>query len=182
MTQEEKVNKWIEENYTWYDKEVRMNIAKGAMAKFADDLVHEMVMSLYNISPEKWDNIENEGAGIKYYLLSSTGLTLRSNTSPFWRKIRRERMNAREQGLPGSDSNIFDRGEVYEEYDESLYQCFKREMENLHWYQKRIMDEYWFQNMNLDEIREKYGISKRHLVKDLNQAIYDIREACKDCD
>lgn len=182
MTQEEKVNKWIEENYEWFNSEVRKNIAKHQMSQFADDLIQEMILSLYNMTPERWDKIENEGVGMKYYLISSTGLSLRSQTSPFYHRIRKHRTYAREQGLPGSDSNIFDRGEIYEEYEECFYQCFKREYEQLHWYLKTLMDRYWFQGWTLDDLHAHYKISKRHLTKDLNDGILTIRERCEECD
>ena len=52
----------------------------------------------------------------------------------------------------------------------------KREIENLHWYSKTLLKEYWEQGMGLDALNEKYGISKKHLTKDLNTAILTIRE------
>ena len=181
MTQEEKVSKWIEKNYIWFEKQVKRNIAKGMMAEYADDLIQEIVLSLYNLSPEKWDKIERE-SGIGAYVLSSAGMALRSKTSPFWHKHRKEKMWAREPGIPGSEKNIFDKGEIYEEYNECFYQCFRREYENLHWYLQHLMDRYWFQNMTLDDLHAHYKISKRHLTKDLNEGILIIREKCKECD
>lgn len=180
MKQEEKVNKWIEENYKWFKGEVSRNIAKNQMNQYVDELVHEIILSLYKITPAKWVDIEN-GSGIRAYCLSAASLALRSNTSPFYRLIRREKMQAREFGLPGSESNIFETGETYEPYDESLYQCFQREYANLHWYLKTLVDRYWFQKWNLTDLHNHYGISKRHIVKDLNEAIYIIREKC-DCE
>ena len=181
MTIKDRLDKFVREEYEWLDKEIRANIAINQMKDYADDLIKEMIIQLYNMNEEKIEKLLDNGK-LKWYILSGAGMQLRSSTSPFYLRIRKHKSFARENGLPGSNSNIFDTGEVYEEYDESLYQCFKREMENLQWYQKTIMDEYWFQNMTLEEMRAKYNISKRHLVKDLNQAIYDIREACEDCD
>jgi len=120
--------------------------------------------------------------GIGYYLLSSTGLALRSQTSPFYLKIRKHRTYARTKGIPGSEKNIFDKGEIYEPYDECFYQCFQREYHNLHWYLKTLLDRYWLQGWTLDDLHQHYGISKRHLTKDLNQGILTIRENCKECD
>jgi hypothetical protein len=57
-----------------------------------------------------------------------------------------------------------------------------REIENLHWYNRTLLKEYWIDGETLDTLHAKYKISKRHLTKDLNECIYIIREKCKDCD
>ena len=58
----------------------------------------------------------------------------------------------------------------------------KEEIEKLHWYHKTLLKEYWEQNMGLDALNEKYGISKKHLTKDLNAAILTVRKNCEYCD
>ena len=175
MTKEDKINKWISENYKWIRNEIGTNITKGRMAGYTDDLVQEMMLSLYNLSEEKLDGMLENGK-LKWWVLSGAGLQIRSNTSPFWQTHRKDKQWSREPGIPGSAENIFDRGEVYEEYDESLYQCFKREMDNLHWYLKTLVEKYWYQGYTLDDLHAKYGISKRHITKDLNKALLTIRD------
>ena len=72
----------------------------------------------------------------------------------------------------------------YEEYDaviERLQECFDREVANLHWYQRHLMERYWIEKMTLDELHKKYNISKVHLIKDINEALDIVREKCKDC-
>lgn len=56
-----------------------------------------------------------------------------------------------------------------------------REIEKMHWYLKKLLNEYWIEGETLDTLHAKYQISKRHLTKDLNEAIYIIRENCKEC-
>lgn len=181
MTQEDKVNKWVKDNYLWFQREVGKNIAKGMMSGYKDDLVQDIIISLYNMTPEKWDKISRE-SGVRAYCLTSAGMALRSKTSPFYIKHRKQKMWSREDGLAGSDSNIFDKGEFYEIYNECFYQCFKDEFENLHWYLKTLLDRYWLQGWTLDDLHAHYGISKRHLTKDLNEGILTIRKKCEKCD
>ena len=91
-------------------------------------------------------------------------------------------MYARESGLPGSDSNIFERVDDTEELStECYFSCMQREIENLHWYNKILLKEYWIDGLHLDALHAKYKISKKHLTKDLNEAILIIRENCKEC-
>ena len=92
-------------------------------------------------------------------------------------------MSARENGLAGSDANIFERIDDTEELStECYYICMQREIERLHWYNKTLLQEYWIQGLHLEDLHQKYKISKAHLTKDLNSTILTIREACKECD
>ena len=92
--------------------------------------------------------------------------------------------HAREFGLPGTDANIFEKIDDTEELStECYYICMQREIENLHWYNKTLLQEYWIQGLHLEDLHQKYKISKAHLTKDLNAAILQtIRENCEECD
>ena len=181
MTVKERLDKFVSEEYRWIDKEIRANIAYGRMADYADDLIQEMFIQLYSMKEEKIEQLLDNGK-LKWYVLSGAGMQLRSSTSPFYNRIRKHKMYARENGLAGSDSNIFERIDDTEELDtECYFTCMKREIENLHWYHKTLLKEYWEQGMHLDQLHQKYNISKRHLTKDLNEAVLQIRENCKEC-
>ena len=181
MTQEEKVGKWIEENYEWVRGQINTNIAKNQMAQYREDLIQEMMLSLYNMKPEKFDQMVRDEK-LRWWVLTGAGMALRSSTSPFYLKIRKHKMFAREMGLPNSNKNIFETGEHYEIYEEVYYQCYREEMKNLHWYNRKLVDEYWFQGKTIQSLHEKYNISKVHITRDLNVAILQIRENCKNCD
>ena len=182
MTTKQKLDKWVSDHYKWLDGQIRKNIAKGQMADYADDLLQEMILFVYGMKEEKIEMLL-DGGKLKWYVLTGAGMQLRSSTSPFYRRIRKHKMSARENGLEGSDSNIFEKPDDTEELSiECYYTCMKREIENLHWYNKTLLKEYWEQGMHLEELHKKYNISKAHLTKDLNAAVLQIRENCKECD
>ena len=182
MTIKSRLDRWVSDHYEWLDGQIRANIAKGKMREYADDLIQEMMVQLYGMKEEKIEQLLDNGK-LKWYVLSGAGMQLRSKTSPFYQRLRKHKMMARENGLEGSDKNIFERIDDTEEMStECYFSCMKREIENLHWYSKTLLKEYWEQGKGLDVLNEKYGISKKHLTKDLNSAILTIRENCEECD
>ena len=182
MSIKDRLDDWVRREYKWIDREIRANIAKNQMRDYADDLIQEMMIQLYNMKEEKIEQLLDNGK-LKWYVLSGAGMQLRSSTSPFYQRIRKHKMYAREFGLPGTDANIFERIDDTEELStECYYICMQREIENLHWYNKTLLQEYWMQGLHLDDLHAKYKISKKHLTKDLNAAILQIRENCEECD
>ena len=178
MTTKNKLDRWVSEWYEWLKKEISRNIAKGIMSEYAEDLLHHLILDLYKLPDEKLNQMIDEDK-LRWYLLKGAGMQLKSSTSPFYRIHRREKMNSREHGLPGSDKNIFDG--IYEPYEDGLYECFQREMGNLHFYQKALMDKYWIEGWTLTQVYQHYSISKTHIIRDLNSAMTTIRNKCKDC-
>ena len=182
MTTKQKLDRFIQIEHRWIEREIKRNIAKGKMADYADELVQEMILQIYEMKEEKIEKMLENGK-LKWYILSGAGMQLRSSTSPFYSRIRKHKMYAREAGLPDSDSNIFERVDDTEELStECYFSCMQREIENLFWYNKTLLKEYWIQGLHLDDLHAKYKISKNHLTKDLNAAILQIRENCQECD
>jgi len=182
MTIKNRLDKFIEREYRWIENEVKTNIAYGKMADYANDLIQEMIIQLYEMKEEKIEELLDNGK-LKWYILSGAGLQLRSSTSPFYNRIRKHKSYARENGLEGSDSNIFEKIDDTEELStECYFSCMQREIENLHWYLKTLLKAYWLEGLHLDALHQKYNISKQHLTKDLNTAILTIRENCTECD
>jgi len=173
-----RIDKWVGEKYEWLLGEIKTNIAKGRMSQYADDLLIHMIETIYEQDDDKVNQMLDDGK-LEWWLLTGAGRQLRSSTSPFYRLYRKEKSWAREEGIEGSFSNIFEK--PGEEYDETLYQCFTEAYEDLHFYQKAIMNKYFYEEKTLQDIHEYYNISKTHLVKDINTAINQIREKCKHC-
>ena len=182
MTIKDRLDQFISKEYRWIEKEVKANIAYGQMADYADELIQEMILQLYEMKEERIEELLNNGK-LKWYILSGAGMQLRSSTSPFYLKVRKHKSYAREFGLVGSDSNIFERVDDTEELStECYFSCMEREIENLHWYLRTLIKAYWLEGKHLEDLHQKYGISKAHLTKDLNTALLTIRENCTECD
>lgn len=184
MTKEEKINNYLSKWYKWLDKEVRHNIAKDKMADYAEDLLHHIILDLYKLKEEKITQMIEDDK-LRWYILRGCGLQLRSSSSPFYRLHRKELMQAREN-YDHTTEHIFVTGkgileQVYEPYDgDPLYVCMWEKFEELHWYQKTLMQRYWIEGWNLTKLHQTYNISKIHLTKDLNEAMNYIRKKC-DC-
>lgn len=173
--------------YEWLSKEIKKNIAKDRMSEYADDLLHHILQDVYKMEEEKVIGMV-ERDKLRWYILKGAGMQLRSKTSPFYRLHRKEKLQSRENftnsNADGHDSfsgvGILEK--VYEPYEhDELYDCFQREMENLHWYQKTLMTRYWLENWTITKMYQHYNITKAHLVKDLNEAMDTIRTKCKNC-
>ena len=173
-----RIDKWVGERYEWLLGEISTNIAKGQMEQHAGDLTIHMIETLYFQPEDKIIQMLDDDK-LGYWLLVGASQQLRSSTSPFYRLYRKEKSWSREDGLSTSFNSIFDRPE--EEYDDSLMECFQHEYKNLHWYLKELMNKYWYEGQTLQEIHEYYNISKRHITKDINKAINQIREKCNNC-
>ncbi len=173
-----RIDKWVSERYEWYLGEVSKNIAKGKMNQYSHDLVIHMIETLYTQSEEKINQMIDDDM-LGRWLLIGASQQLRSSTSPFYRIYRQEKSWARESGMEGSFSNIFERPETV--YDDSLMECMKEEWEELNFYDKEIMTKYWMDEQSLQQIHEYYGITKLSLTRDINRVINQIREKCNNC-
>jgi len=186
MSVGERLNSFVSEHYKWLLKEVKKNIAKGKMSEYAEDLLHHVILDLYKMDEGKITQLLDDEK-IKWYILSGCGLQLRSSTSPFYRIHRKERMSARENYNGGDDHEfnysggigILEREYVPYEEDE-LYICMMREIENMHWYYRTLIQDKWIEGLTLAQMKDKYGITLSSLSKDLKISYAIIREKC-DC-
>ena len=176
MDQNKKLNNYITQWYDWIVNEVKRNIAKGIMSEYAEDLVHHVLLDLYKLKDHKAEQMIEDDK-MRWYVLRGCALQLKSSTSPFYRIWRREKMNSRESGLPGSDKNIFERH--YEPFELPCWEeCFNNEFPKLHFYQRTLLEQKFMHGWTFDEINDKYNISKVHLTKDINEALLYLRNKC----
>ena len=175
---EKRLNKWVSEEYEWLLGEISTNIANGRMSEYATDLLHHILLDLYKMDPEKIEGMLDNGK-LKWYVLRGAALQIKSQTSPFYRIHRKEKMNAR--------SGVIDLGmydiESYEIEDpdkgETLDDCFQRAMGEIHWYLRTLLEQKIIQGKTYQELYEYYNISKTHLIRDINEALRDVRHICK---
>ena len=173
-----RADKWITDNYEWLLGQIERNVCKGQMKEYAPDLTSYLIESIYTLPEEKVTQLLDDNK-VANYLLVGAGMQLRSSTSPFYRKFRKHKMSAREDGQDGHHFSIFER--PYEEYDDSLYECFQEAYGELHFYEKALIDKYFYEEWTLQQMYEYYNISKRHIIKDINNTLNTIRQHCKHC-
>jgi len=176
MTKEEidkGVNEWFRKNYLYLRREISNNICKDGMNDYTDDLLQYMVLWFLERPDEQKEQMLNDGT-IMNYLLRGASIQLKSNTSPFYSKVRKFKMSARDgDGLPeGLDEN-----DSFE--NDPLYQCMMREIDNLHFYYRTLIEDKWMKGLTLGQMREKYNITLSSLSKDLKVAYAIIREKCE---
>jgi hypothetical protein len=165
------LGKVIGEWYEWVLKEINTNICKDQMREYGPELLHFVVLELYNKTPEYKKQLL-EDKKVPYWLLTSSGLQLRSGSSPFYRQIRSNRMSARSGG---EDLGFAE----YEPYDGELYDCFISGMDNLDFYHRRLLEEKYFNQLTFTDISRKYQIAINHLKRDIYMALQMIRDHCK---
>lgn len=165
------IGRVIEKHYKWLLKEIQRNIAKDAMREYGPELLHFVIIELYNKSPEYKQQLLSDNK-VQYWVLTSSGLQLRSGSSPFYKQIRENRMSAR-SGDVSLDN------EIYEAYDPELYDCFTEGMETLNFYHRTLIQEKYLNELTFKDISVKYQIAIHHIKKDLYIALQLIRDHCK---
>jgi len=118
------------------------------------------------------------------YIGRSMSLHLRSSTSCFWTKYRRESYNSRgtyisevEEAQKYGFDKIVDYDNKAEEI--SPEECLDAALNKLNFYYKTLVTEYYFNNMTIRDIRNKYGITSNSIRKDIKHGLSLLQEHCK---
>jgi len=185
MTKEQQINKYIAQWYDWLLNEISNNIANGMMSEYREDLLHHIILDTYNLPDAKINQMVTDDK-LRWYLLRGAALQLKSSTSPFYRIWRRNKMSSRENYTHNGENESFNgKGileKIYEPYEMAEWEkCFHNEWENLHWYQKHLLERKFIQKWSYQRMFEHYNISKRHIIKDINETILTLRNKCN-CD
>ena len=167
------INKWFNKNYKSLISQVKHNIAKDGMSMYAEELLSHVILWTLERSDEMKEQMLRDNK-LENYILRTCALQLKSSTSPFYREARRFKLHSRSGAMP----EMFDDSTYLE--DNELYECMIRELNNIHWYYKKLVEEKWFNNMTYQDIRKKYGITLASIRTDLNIAYNLLREKC-DC-
>jgi hypothetical protein len=171
------IDRWFRENYGSLIYQVRNYIAKDGMTMYAEELLSHVILWTLERSHAQKEQMLRDNK-LENYILRACSMQLRSSTSPFYREARRFKMSAR-SGVAEVD-DIEDEGITSVEGNPQ-YQCMVREMENMHWYYKKLLEEKWINGLTLQDMRIKYGITLASLRHDLNLAYDIIRTKCQTC-
>ena len=117
------------------------------------------------------------------YIGRSMSLNLRSSTSTFWNKYRKEGYNSRGTYIVEYDEfkdyqwdEIVDPERQVE--DMSPGECLYAAIDNLDFYYKALITEYYIHDLTLVEINQKYKIPISSVRKDLKQGVKLIQKHC----
>ena len=180
MTEEQlnkEINKWFNENYESLLYQVKRNICKDGMSMYSEELLSHVILWTLERKPEMKEQMLRDNK-LENYILRTCGLQLRSSTSPFYKEARRFKMSAR-SGVSIVEDLEYEGISSVE--GDPQYQCMIKEMQNMHWYYQKLLEEKWINGLTLQDMRIKYGITLASLRHDLNLAYDIIRTRCQTC-
>ena len=165
------MNKTIEEYITknYYNL---LTIAKRICKTNTDihqELLHEVILQLYDkdrINLKSYDD-----NSIKYYITAVMRINYYSKTSPFYYKIRRERI------LMNVDlSTCYDLSAEQESFEsEELFELLEQNYSELDWFRKSLMDMYLTLNRSMAAVSRKTTIP----IQSISRYIKEAREKVK---
>jgi len=121
-----------------------------------------------------------EDDAILNYMGRAMSLNLRSSTSPYWSHIRRDSYNFRGLYLAESDKDyISGNYDIIQEQEMDSQDCVLQALEQLDFYHKPLLTDYYLNGLNYSQLNKKYGISPNHLKKAIDTGISIIKQQCK---
>ena len=166
-----------------------MQISGINFEKYGEDLLAYCLEDfLCNKSLEYQYKVSCQDDKLPNYIGYSMGLQIKSSSSPFWFRYRKEGYNSRgiylaEDGSVEIDPSVEIGEEMDDEFDSPYYikndlDCVRYALEQLHWYDKILIEEYYIKGVTFRDMHKKYNISLNSLKKDIDSALTKIRKIC----
>ena len=175
----------------WYPKMVKdsKQISGANFEKYGEDLLaHCLEDFLVNKSIDYQYKVAIKDNKLVNYIGYSMGIAIKSSSSPFWFKYRKEAYNSRgiylvEDGREEIDPLVEIGEEMDVEFDSPAYvkndlDCVRYALEQLHWYYKVLIEDYFIKGLTYQDMHKKYNISLNSLKKDINKALVKIKNIC----
>jgi len=148
-----------------------LNISKKITKndQLSQDLLHECILQLYDKDEIKLNKYDDNS--IKYYITAVMRINYYSKTSPFYYKIKRERI------LMTVDINsCWDMSYEQEEFEtEEMYQLLEMNYAELDWFKKSLLDLYLSLNSSMKAVSRKTRIP----ISSISRYIKEIRTETK---
>ena len=154
------------------------NVATYNSDKWADNLLADTLERfLKRPIKDKW-KIFMQGK-LERYLTSAMSLALRSSTSPFFHKYRKvyTRVVDKELKSDGGAWEIIEDGD-----DKFLHEAAEiagKAVDELHFYDRQLIKDYYYSGYNLTEIGEKYNINAQRVGRDIKKALKKLEQILK---
>ena len=191
MTDSEKREQINAKVALWYQKMYRdsKQISGTNFDKYGGDLLGYCLEDfLCNKDLEYQYKVAVEDDKLPNYIGRSMSLQIKSSSSPFWFKYRKEGYNSRgiylaEDGSVEIDPSVEIGEEMDVEFDSPAYvkndlDCVRYALEQLHWYDSHLINDYFIKGLTYQDMHVKYNISLNSLKKDINKALDKIRKIC----
>ena len=154
------------------------NVATYNSDKWADNLLADTLERfLKRPIKDKW-KIFMQGK-LERYLTSAMSLALRSSTSPFFHKYRKVYTRVVDKELK-SDGGAW---EIIEDEDDKFLhdaaEIAGKAVDELHFYDRQLIKDYYYSGYNLTEIGEKYNINAQRVGRDIKKALKKLEQILK---
>jgi hypothetical protein len=157
--------------------------------KYGEDLLAHCLEDFLINKPVKYQyKVAIEDNKLPNYIGFSMAMQIKSNTSPFWSKYRKDMYNNRgiylaEDGSVEIDPSIEVGEEIDTDFDTPAYlkndlDCVRFALNKIHWYNKTLVEQYFLNGMTYKDLNEKYNISMNSLKKDIDKGLKEIRKIC----
>jgi hypothetical protein len=117
------------------------------------------------------------------YIGKAMSLGIKSQTSPYWHKIRKPMYNTRGTYEAEYDPEYVNSYNELQHHDLPLeeinpHECLLVALTKLNFYDATLIQEYFIEGKTYSELYTKYGITLNNLRKDINTAVNRIRKHC----
>lgn len=118
------------------------------------------------------------------YIAKSMSLNIRSSTSPYWTKMRKEGYISR--GTYLAEEEMYEKGDfdTIIDFDTPVQyynptECMMEALDKLDFYHKELIIQHYFNKLTFAQMNKKYGITLNSLHRDMKKAISQIQKYCK---
>ena len=184
MTQEEKkleIDKKITEKYDRMVSDSR-RIASFNYDQYGQDLLAHCLSEFLEKKPIDYQYqvavVDNK---LPNYMGRSMSMAIKSNTSTFWHRYRKEQYKYRGVYLAeGKEDDTFSiEYNMQPDKDKSPLDCIHWVIENeLDWYEGTIIDKIYLQKWSKKQFMSTYGLPLNSFNKDFKQTIKKFRKLC----
>ena len=164
------IDRWISRNYEM----LVSNVSRITRNKDeAVEILHICILSLLEFPADKQQRLYDEGK-LENYITSASNLQYKSSTSPYHRQNRRHSRNETEWVEWKWGHNLEDEFDDWAE----MCECALKELNDLHFYYRILIQDKFIQGMTYQQMNEKYRISKNSLLKDVKEGLLMLKLKC----
>lgn len=183
MTQGEKkqvLDKWWTDNHEqmWINVHKVLGYSQVALDKWGADLLAWSYEQFTKKSIDKQYEIW-EGGKLENYLTRGMALAIKSSTSPFYYHYRKfSKKSAAINNDSDYQGRVIFKPDAYAKI-EGNEQAIRDAIENLDFYDRYLITEYYYNGNSVKEISETTDISGASVSKDIKKALHKIKREIK---